>query len=125
MTFKLLLALAMSAVVLVGCEDSKSYVSLHHLCTSGDATGSQVQEFLDRGFDVNATEQGMFDAGMTPLMWAADRNENPEVISVLLKAGADVNAKHRSGRTALDYAKENESIKGTPAYWQLNDASFD
>jgi ankyrin repeat protein len=60
---------------------------------------------------------------MTPLMDAARRNPNPEVISVLLKAGADVNTKDNEGKTALDYAKENEELKGTQAIKELEAAT--
>ncbi|MDP6721955.1 MAG: ankyrin repeat domain-containing protein, partial [Pirellulaceae bacterium] len=46
----------------------------------------------------------------TPLMYAAGYNKNHEVISVLLKAGADVKAKNNEGSTALDFIKLNEGI---------------
>ncbi len=151
MTFKLLLALAMSVIVLGGCEDSTG--SLQKLCASSDATVSQVQEFLDLGADVNARgEYGLTplmnaalwksnpevislllkagaevnakdEHGWTPLMSAAKYNRNPEVISVLLKAGADVKAKDNEGKTALDYAKDNEDIKGTQAMKKLEEAT--
>ena len=98
MTFKLLLALAMSAVVLVGCEDSTG--SLHKLCASSDATVSQVRECLDLGADVNARDK----EGWTPLIWAAKNNSNSEVISLLLGAGAEVNAKSKYGWTPLMWA---------------------
>ena len=185
MTCKLLLALAMSVIVLGGCEDSTG--SLQKLCASSDATVSQVQEFLDLGADVNARgEYGLTplmnaalwksnpevislllkagaevnakdEHGWTPLMWAvmsyenpgvisallkagagvnaktesgftpligaAGLNSNPEVITVLLKAGADVNAKNNGGKTARDYAKDNEDIKGTQAMKELEEAT--
>ena len=57
-------------------------------------------------------------------MTAAAFNANPEVITALLKLGADPKAKDSSGKTALDYAKENEKLKNTDAFWKLNDASF-
>ena len=98
MTCKLLLALAMSVIVLIGCEDSTG--SLQKLCASSDATVSQVQEFLDLGADVNA--RGEY--GLTPLMNAALWKSNPEVISLLLKAGAEVNAKDEHGWTPLMWA---------------------
>ena len=141
MTYKLLLALAMSAVVLVGCRASKPEVEnnmqsrlaalvyqggdykltpleekrmnqmsrdaqpsrLHQLCASRDATVAQIQEVLDLGADVN---EKSFWVKWTPLMGAAMYTENPEVISVLLEAGADVNAKGGGGMTALMLAVE-------------------
>ena len=46
---------------------------------------------------------------------AAYNNPNPEVLTVLLEAGADAKAKSNEGKTALDYARENEALKGTQA----------
>ena len=40
----------------------------------------------------------------SPLMLAAKYNQNPEVITILLKAGADIKAKVLSGATALMWA---------------------
>nr|WP_315102032.1 hypothetical protein [uncultured Fretibacterium sp.] len=34
---------------------------------------------------------------------------------MLLEAGADAKAKSNEGKTALDYARENEALKGTQA----------
>jgi ankyrin repeat protein len=79
-----------------------------------------IRVLLDAGAEVNAKKRDDW----TPLMLAASDNENPEVIRVLLKAGADGSIKNFWGKTALDYAKENEALKGTKAYWELNDASY-
>jgi len=49
----------------------------------------------------------------------------PEAIETLLKAGANVKAKDKKGKTAIDYAKENEKIYKTKAYWKLNDALYE
>ncbi len=62
--------------------------------------------------------------GFTTLMIAADCCENPEVILALLEAGADGKLKSGEGKTAFDYANDNEIIKGTNVYWLLNDARF-
>ena len=43
--------------------------------------------------------------GGTPLHWEAE-NGNAEVISALVEAGAEVNAKDNGGKTPLDKAKE-------------------
>ena len=99
MPFKSLLILAMITCVLVGCEDSKpeaEYLTLHQLCASEDATSSQVQQFLEFGADIN----GMHTDVGSPLMVAA-RHSNIEVVSVLLEAGAAVNAKDEYGETPL------------------------
>lgn len=65
-------------------------------------TPQDVQAAVDKGADVNARDMESF--GMTPLMWAAEWNKNPEVIVVLLKAGAEVNARDDDGETPLIYA---------------------
>jgi ankyrin repeat protein len=63
--------------------------------------------------------------GSTPkLMYAAGNNQNPEVITTLLKAGADGKAKSTDGKTAFDYAQANEKLKGTDAYWKLTEALY-
>jgi ankyrin repeat protein len=49
--------------------------------------------------------------------------QSPEIIATLLEAGADTNAKDIAGRTAFHYAQDNEKLKGTDAYRQLQKAS--
>ena len=80
-------------------QDVAIYADLH-----------SVQVLLDHGADLNAADP----LGRTPLMYAA-RSDAPsaEVVKLLLKRGADVNAKdgHANagdmGWTALDMAKQN------------------
>ena len=64
------------------------------LCQEGDL--HQINNAILYGANVNAR-----DSGLTPLMAAAGNNADPEVISALIKAGADVKAKNVSGRTPL------------------------
>ena len=45
-------------------------------------------------------------------------------VTALLEAGADPNARDADGKLPFDYAGDNEQIKGTDAYWRLNDARF-
>lgn len=45
------------------------------------------------------------------------------MITVLLKAGAEVKAKDKEGKTVLDYAKDNEKLKGTQALKELEQAT--
>jgi hypothetical protein len=83
-------------------------------------TPQSIQAAIDQGADVNARDKD----GSTPLIRAAQNNTNPEVITTLLKAGADAKAKNSSGKTAFDCAKNNAKLKGTDAYWKLNEAQY-
>ena len=78
-----------------------------------------ITTLLKAGTDIKARDKD----GMTAQMWAASKNENPEVIITLLKAGADGKAKDNEVKTAFDYAQDNEKLKGTDAYRQLQKAS--
>ena len=81
-----------------GEESQPEYSTFLALCRSRDATPESIQEFIDLRSDVNAKAEN----GDTPLHMAAEYNKNPEVITTLIKAGAEVNAKNMFGRTALD-----------------------
>ena len=85
------------------------------------STPGVIELLIDAGADVNPRST-FYRA--TPLMWAAGFNPNPEVIALLLDAGADGRAKDREGKTAFDYAKENEALVGTDVYWRLHDAQY-
>ncbi len=41
-----------------------------------------------------------------------------------MDVGADPNALDFDGKIPWDYAKENEALKGTDAYWRLNELRF-
>jgi ankyrin repeat protein len=63
-------------------------------------TAQDVQAAIDKGADVNARSDGL-----TPLILAAENNENPEAITALLKAGADIEARDlKYGGTVLMWA---------------------
>jgi hypothetical protein len=65
---------------------------------------------------VNATD----NFGQTPLMYAASNNPDPEVISVLVQTGADVNVRTAEGWTALMYAaRDNANPAVTTRLLQL------
>ncbi len=66
-----------------------------------EGTPQSVHAAIDQGADVNAQDPLY---GLTALMWAARFNQNPEVITILLKAGADVNMKDANGCTPLLWA---------------------
>ena len=67
---------------------------------------------IKNGADINAVDRG----GRTPLMMAAEANPNPEILRTLIEKGADVNLIADNGKKAIDYAEENEKLKGTDAY---------
>ena len=52
--------------------------------------------------------------------------EAAEVLDVMrcLQTGADPKARDEWGKLPFDYARNNEKLKGTDAYWKLNDARF-
>ena len=108
---------------------------------------------LDAGADIEARDE----RGTTPLFLALAYN-NPAVLTALLNAGMDPNARSRGGlytpaygcccgqeprrhhrvagrwpdpkardkvgKTPWDHAEDNEALKGSAAYWRLNDARF-
>jgi ankyrin repeat protein len=64
-------------------------------------TPQNVQAAIDKGEAPNAREKD----GTTPLMYAAGYNQNPQVITTLLEARADINARDRyNNMTPLMYA---------------------
>ena len=68
-------------------------------------TPQDVQAVIDKGADVNANS-----GGRTPLIVAATSNKHPEVIAILVTAGADLEAVDSTyGGTALMWAAGNEN----------------
>ena len=61
---------------------------------------------------------------MTPLHWAV-LLDRADVVEALLAAGANAKAKTEDGKTPFDVAKEHGNLKGTDAYWLLNEAQYD
>ena len=62
--------------------------------------------------------------GFTSLHWAAFF-ASADVVEVLLKAGANPKAKNIYGQTPFALAKSLPFVKGTEAYWLLNEAQYD
>jgi ankyrin repeat protein len=56
-------------------------------------------------------------------MIAILHHQNPETLSMLLKAGANGRLKSDEGKTAFDYAQQDEDLKGSDAYRQLLEAA--
>jgi ankyrin repeat protein len=83
-------------------------------------TPEVITILLNAGADINSQDK----LGQTPLINAARTSQNPEVVTILLRAGADAKAKDNAGKTAFNYAKDNKKLRGTAAYWQLNEAQY-
>jgi uncharacterized protein len=77
---------------------------LHTVCSWGEL--EPVRQLIAAGADVNA----IGDHEATPL-FNAIIGENAEVVSLLLKSGANPNIKNDWGRTPLDYAKNTSAPK--------------
>jgi ankyrin repeat protein len=78
---------------------------------------------LSGGAKVNLKDE---EYGMTALMWAATNiiTENPDIIRILLDAGADANIRSKDGKRAIDYADKNLDFKKhSDDYRRLREAS--
>jgi len=82
--------IAMTSIYVIYANRRLKFV---RLCNFGSL--QQINEAIKNGANVNA-----ISCGITPLMMSAS-NGNIEVITILLKAGADVNAKGEAGLTPL------------------------
>jgi CDK inhibitor PHO81 len=65
---------------------------------------------VEEGARINLADEMM---KMTPLMFAALRNSNPDVLHTLLDLGADTSPVDRRGLRAIDYAEQNGNLSGT------------
>ena len=84
-------------------------------------TAEKAKVLLKAGATVDARGQ----YGWTPLHAAAGFWGVPVVVELLLKAGANAKARDKDGKTPFDLAKIIGTLKGTDAYWKLNDAQYD
>ena len=85
------------------------------------STPEIVQLLLDNKAQIEARNKD----GLTPLMFAASNSSTPEIVQLLIDKGANALAKCKTGKKAIDYAKENEKLVGTQAYWNLHNKSFE
>ena len=85
-----------------------------HVAEGEDLTASVLESAMIAAF-----------AGMTPLHLAVMYNSAPSVITALIEGGADPGARDEWGKTPFDYAEDNEALRGTDAYWRLNDGRFE
>lgn len=77
-----------------------------------------VQLLLDAGANVNVSKNVRGIAGWTPLIWLmhcrddgiCDNDNRLAIARMLINAGADVNAKDKSGKTVLDHVPESSRL---------------
>ena len=93
------------------------YSPLHFAAMSG--AFAKVATLLDAGADINTRDK----SGATPLHYAA-MYWPPSMIVALLEAGASGSVKDKGGNTPFDYAEKNAKVRGTAAYWALNEAQY-
>ena len=86
---------------------------------AGGSNAAVVSRLLKAGANVDSAGE----YGYTPLMAAAMDSTDPDVISLLLKHGANVHLVSPDGRTAFDYARDNPAISKDKVYLQLNGAN--
>lgn len=94
------------AVVLVVLLAASAYAQTDFFALVKSGSPQDVQAAISNGADVKARDTTY---GWTPLMVAAGFNPNPEVITVLIKAGSDIKAQDPYGRTALMAAAGDQS----------------
>ena len=91
-------------------KDEVEFHSLIELCKSKHATIELVNKWLNMGININAKDNGKRE--WTALHWASSLNEKSQLISVLLKAGADICAKGTKGWTPFHcVASSNPNYK--------------
>ena len=79
---------------------------------------------METGADIESRDKD----SLTPLHKAVMSSKAPKVVKVvmaLLDAGANPKAETNDGKAAFDLMQENENLKGTDAYWRLNDLQYD
>lgn len=90
-------------------EDAKNPELLHGTVERGYL--KIVEDLLKYGADVNTYSNSQFE-GFTPLHCAA-KNKQGEVVKLLIRYKADVNAQDKTGKTPIFYAIENADLEMT------------
>jgi hypothetical protein len=98
-------------------RDKKGGTALMYAAQSNQNSGI-ISVLLKAGAKIDDKDKN----GETALMCAAMYNKNPEVVSSLLKAGADKSLVSSEGKNAFQYAQNNQSLKGTKQFKDLENA---
>lgn len=96
----------------VMARDTNGMTAIHHA-----AMNSPNPELINMliSFGANDTPN---NSGKTALILASMMN-NADVVNALINAGADINARDNDGKSAYDYARENDKLTGTQVLRRL------
>ena len=75
----------------------------------------KVKLFIEKSVPLNS-----FYNGKTPLMYAAEFSNSTNIIKILIDNNAITTLRSTEGKTAFDYAKDNNNLKHDANYWLLN-----
>ncbi|MEP3895219.1 MAG: ankyrin repeat domain-containing protein [Litorimonas sp.] len=114
------ISVLLNAGAKVNARDNDGSTPLHLAFDNEDLNLALVRALLAAAADVNARNE----VGFTPLHFAAMRGTE-ESINFLLNVGANGSAKSLKGNSPFYFAKDNNKIIDTDAYWKLRDASFE
>lgn len=76
---------------------------------------AKLNTFLNFSVPLNT-----FYNGKTPLMYAAEFSNSTKIIKILIDNNAITTLRSTEGKTAFDYAKDNNNLKHDSNYWLLN-----
>ena len=76
---------------------------------------SKLQIFMDKAVPLNILYEGK-----TPLMYASKYGNSTKVLQVLLDNQSSVTLRSTEGKTAFDYAINNNNLAHDTTYWALN-----
>lgn len=110
---------APSAGANLGARDEDGRTPLH-LAAANNPAPSVIMALAEAGADPRAHDE----VGNTPLHLAAMKNDARAIVA-LTRAGTDPGERDEDGATPFGYARRhNEALRGTNAYWRLNEARF-
>ena len=100
-------------------RNEHGWIPLH--CAAGvNDNPDVITLLLEHGADVAARSRN----GWTLLHYAANANKS-DVVARLLELGADGTAKTADVETVWGIAQKNEGLRGTKAWWLLNEIRFE